>query len=148
MTNQENLKGSVIAGFINAAINAGIQYFTFKKLNEIPVSLDLISNKEVTVFGTTVTVALTLAVVLTLVAYFTLKVPKIPFYPKVLLILLKNVFFTFGVVTAFAVLWQYKFGTLYVSPISATIIVGIIGFVVAAIVNYLTVGEVMVDHNK
>jgi hypothetical protein len=137
--NQQLVKGSITNGVMNAVINGGIQYFSFRKLETIPISVDSITNNDLTVLGSAVNLALMLAMVLTLVAYFTIKKSERPPFKNFIWLILKHGFFTFGVATALAVLWQYNFGTIEVSPIAATVIVGIIAGVVAGVVNYLTV---------
>ncbi|MBQ0767652.1 MAG: hypothetical protein KBT58_00055 [Bizionia sp.] len=137
----ELLKGAVITGVINAIINGGIQYFFLKDHNSIPISVDSITNNDVTVLGTAVMLAITLAMILTLVAYFGIKEKKIPFFPTTLWLTIKHGFFTFGVLTSLAVLWQKYLGTVEVSLISALVIIGIIAGVVSGIVNYLTLKE-------
>ena len=69
----ELVKGAVITGVINAIINGGIQYFFLKDLEVIPISVDAITNDTPTVLGTAVSLAISLSVLLTVVAYFTIK---------------------------------------------------------------------------
>ncbi|WP_201540727.1 hypothetical protein [Psychrobacter sp. 1044] len=54
---------------------------------------------------------------------------------------IKHGFFTFGVLTSLAVLWQKYAGTVEVSLISALIIIGVIAGIVSGMVNYLTLRE-------
>ena len=135
----ELLKGAVITGVINAFINGAIQYFFLKGNDFIPISVDSITNNDKTVLGTAVTLAITLGMILTVVAYFNIKDIKVPFFPTVLWLTIKHGFFTFGVVTSLAVLWQRYAGTVEVSLISALIIIGVIAGVVSGVVNYLTI---------
>ena len=132
------LKGALISGVINGIINGGIQWFSFKKYDRIPVSVYSITNDTLTVLGNAVHLAITLAMILTFVAYFSIKKDKRPTWGKLIWLILKHGFFTFGVVTALSVLWQYYAGTVEVSPLAATVIVGLIAGVVAMAVNYLT----------
>ena len=138
---QALMKGAVITGVINAIINGGIQYFFLKDMNLIPISVDSITNNDATVLGTAVTLSITLAMILTLVAYFGIKEKKAPFFPTTLWLTIKHGFFTFGVLTSLAVLWQKYMGTVEVSLISALVIIGIIAGIVSGIVNYLTLKE-------
>ena len=140
----ELLKGAVITGVINAIINGGIQYFFLKGNDAIPVSVDSITNNDQTVLGTAVLLAITLSMILTLVAYFGIKGKKAPFFPTTVWLTIKHGFFTFGVLTSLAVLWQKYMGTVEVSLITALVIIGVIAGVVSAIVNYLTLKESMV----
>lgn len=135
------MKGAVLTGVINAIINGGIQYFFLKDLESIPISVDAITNNEQTVLGTAVMLAITLSMILTLVAYFGIKEQKAPFFPTAFWLTIKHGFFTFGVITSLAVVWQKYMGTIEVSLISALIIIGIIAGIVSGIVNYLTLKE-------
>lgn len=140
-TKSKLLKGAVLTGVINAVINGGIQYFFLKGHDSIPVSVDSISNNDETVLGTAVVLAITLSMILTLVAYFGIKEKKAPFWPTTFWLTIKHGFFTFGVVTSLAVLWQKYMGTVEVSLVSALIIIGIIAGIVSGFVNYLTLKE-------
>lgn len=135
------IKGAVITGVINAIINGGIQYFFLKNHDVIPISVDSITNSDVTVLGTAVMLAITLAMILTLVAYFGIKEKKTPFFPTTLWLTIKHGFFTFGVLTSLAVLLQKYVGTVEVSLISALVIIGFSAGLVSGIVNYLTLKE-------
>ncbi|TYB76057.1 hypothetical protein ES676_06290 [Bizionia saleffrena] len=138
------LKAALITGVINALINGGIQYFFLKDEEVILVSVDSITNNALTVLGTAVTLAITLSMILTVVAYFGIKGEKAPFFPTAFWLTIKHGFFTFGVVTSLSVLWQKYMGTVAVSLISALIIIGIIAGIVSAIVNYLTLKECVI----
>lgn len=135
------LKGAIITGIINAIINGGIQYFFLKGNEVIPISVDSITNNDQTVLGTAVMLAITLSIILTLVAYFGIKGAKASFFPTTLWLTIKHGFFTFGVLTSLAVLWQKYIGTVDVSLVSALIIIGIIAGIVSGMVNYLTLKE-------
>jgi hypothetical protein len=136
--NSKLVQGAAIGGIINGIINGGIQWFTFREYASIPVSVDAITNDEVTVLGSAVHLSLTLAMILTMVAFFSIKKERRPSTSKKLWMTLKHGFFTFGVITAISVLWQYYVGTLAVSALTATVIVGLVAGAVAAIINYLT----------
>lgn len=138
---QALLTGAIVTGFINAIINGGIQYFFLKDKNAIPISVDSITNNDATVLGTAVTLAITLSMILTLVAYLGVKEEKVPFFPTAFWLTIKHGFFTFGVVTSLSVLWQKYMGTVDVSLVSALIIIGVIAGIVSGIVNYLTLKE-------
>jgi len=140
----ELVKGAIITGVINAIINGGIQYFFLKDEAVIQMSVDSITNNELTVLGTAVTLAITLSMILTLVAYFSIKGEKAAFFPTAFWLTIKHGFFTFGVVTSLSVLWQKYMGTVQVSLVLALFIIGVIAGVVSAIVNYLTLKECVV----
>lgn len=138
------VKGAVITGVINAFINGGIQYFFLKDKDVIPISVDSITNNVETVLGTAVVLAITLSMILTLVAYFGIKGEKASFWPTTVWLTVKHGFFTFGVLTSLAVLWQKYMGTVEVSMVSALVIIGVIAGVVSGIINYLTLKESVV----
>ncbi len=147
--NQKLVKGAAITGVINAAINGGIQWFFLKGKTLIPISVDSITNNEETVLGTAVTLAITLSMILTVVAYFGIKEKKVSFFPKAFWLTVKHGFFTFGVITSLAVLWQKYMGTVEVSLTIALIIIGLIAGLVSGIVNYLTLKEsIILEENK
>lgn len=136
--NSKVLLGAFISGIINGIINGGIKWFSFRGYESIPITVDSITNDEVTVLGNAVHLALTLAMILTFVAFFSIKKDRRPGVPKKIWMILKHGFFTFGVVTALSVLWQYNVGTVEVGPVAATVIVGVVAGLVAGAVNYLT----------
>lgn len=140
--NQQKLvKGALITGVINALINGGIQYFFLKDFTIIPISVDSITNDTATVLGTAVTLAISLSVILTIVAYFSIKEKKVSFFPTAFWLTIKHGFFTFGVITSLSVLWQKKMGTIDVSLTAALLIIGLIAGLISAIINYLTLKE-------
>ncbi len=143
----EIIKGAFINGVVNAVINAGFQYFALKDKAPISLSVDSITNTEETVLGASVGLALSLAMILTVVAYFTIKEEKVPFFPTAFWLTIKHGFFTFGVITALAVLWQRYMGTVEVSLVTALIVIGVIGGAVAAIVNYLTIRACIIPNS-
>ena len=143
---QKLLKGALTTGIINAIINGGIQYFFLKDLAVIPISVDAITNNIPTVLGTAVSLAISLSVLLTVVAYFTIKEKKVPFFPKVFWLAIKHGFFTFGVITSLSVLWQKNMGTVNVSLLTALLIIGIIAGIISAIINYLTLKECTLEN--
>ncbi|USI88253.1 hypothetical protein LZ086_18765 (plasmid) [Acinetobacter johnsonii] len=135
------LKGAMLTGVINAFINGGIQYFFLKEYSSIAISVDSITNNEDTVLGTSVLLSITLAIILTMVAYFGIKEKKVDFFPTAFWLTIKHGFFTFGILTSIAVLWQKYVGTVEVSLVSALVIIGIIAGIVSGVVNYLTLRE-------
>ena len=139
------LKGAVITGIINGLINGVIQWFSFRDYQSIPVSVDSITNETLTVLGSGVHLAITLAMILTFVAYFSIEHKKRPSWGKLIWLIVKHGFFTFGVVTGLSVLWQYYVGTVEVSPLTAVFLVGLIAGVVAGVVNYLTISPYVED---
>ncbi len=144
----EITKGALINGVINAVINGGLQYFFLKDKAPIALSVDSITNTEETVLGATVGLALSLAMILTVVAYFTIKGEKVPFFPTAFWLTIKHGFFTFGIITALAVLWQRYMGTVEVSLVTALIVIGVIAGIVAGVVNYLTMKKCVLPEPK
>lgn len=139
--NNKLVKGALLTGVINAFINGGIQYFFLKDYASIAISVNSITNNEDTVLGTSVILSITLAIILTLVAYFGIKKRKVEFSPTAFWLTIKHGFFTFGILTSLAVIWQKYMGTVEVSLVSALIIIGIIAGIVSGLVNYLTLSE-------
>jgi hypothetical protein len=131
-------KGAVINGVANGIINGVIQWFSFRDFESVPISVDSITNQEFTVLGSAVHLAVTLSMVLTFIAYFSIKKSRRPKITKFVWLIIKHGFFTFGVATGLSVLWQYNFGTVEVGPLIGTILVAIIAGIVAGVVNYLT----------
>jgi len=137
------LKGAVISGVINAVINGAIQYFILKgHEGPIPVSVDAISTDAHTVLGSSVPLAVSLAMILTAVAHWTFKAPKKPFIPTTLWLVIKHGLFAFGAIVAAAVIWQRMVGTIEVGLGTAVIFLGIVAGVVAAVVNYMTISAI------
>ena len=135
---QKLIKGAITTAIINGFINGGVQYFLLKDHNSIAITVDSITNNEETVLGTAVVLAITLAMILTVIGYFSVKGEKVAFFPTAFWLTLKHGFFTFGVLTSLAVLWQKYMGTVEVPLLTALIIIGIISGIVSGIVNYLT----------
>ena len=149
MTKDKLIKGAVTNGVINGIINGGIQYFFLKDSVPIAISVDSITNTQHTVLGEAVFLAITLALITTIIGYFTIKEEKVPFFPTAFWLTIKHGFFTFGVVTSLAVLWQKYLGTVEVSLITALIIIGTIAGLVAGVVNYLTIkGSLNLNHGN
>ncbi|MEM8521361.1 hypothetical protein [Flavobacterium sp. PL12] len=74
-------------------------------------------------------------------AYFTIKEKKVKFFPTAFWLVIKNGFFTFGVITSLAVIWQKNMGTIEVSLVTALIIIGLIAGLISGVINYLTLKE-------
>lgn len=135
----EIAKGAVLSGIINAVINGAIQWWLLAGQGTLPLTVDGITNEEHTVFGAAVPLAVSLAMILTAVAYMTVKRPKPPFYPSFLWLTVKHGFFALGVIVTFAVLWQRIFGSILVPVAAAVVILGLVAGVVSAMVNYMTI---------
>jgi hypothetical protein len=144
-SNESIMKASLINSLINGGINAAISWFTFSKHNIIPITLDHISNHEVTVLGQGVLLALLLSLILTGVnfAVFSKELRKAndgqrfrhPFWPWGVQLAVRNSLTAFGVAMVVAVLWQRFIGTVLVPPAAATIIMF---FVAGGLVFYVS----------
>ncbi len=144
-TSKEHLlKGALMGGVINAIINGVINWFQVKDKTELYLTVDAITNTEHTVLGGAVILAASLAAILTIISYFTVKSPnKPPFYPRALLITLKNTFFAFGVMVTISILIQRIAGSIVVTPFTGVVIVGLVAGVVAGLVDYMTKKELL-----
>ena len=138
-------KGAVISGLINAVINGGIQWYLLKGHAPLPLTVDSIGNDEHTIFGAAVPLAVSLAMILTAVAYQTVKSAKPPFFPTFLWMTVKHGFFALGVIVTFAVLWQRIFGSVFVTLPMAVLILSLVAGVVAGVVNYMTIRAAVVE---
>lgn len=134
-------KGALVSGVINAVINGAIQWYLLSGDAPLPLTVDGISSDEHTVFGAAVPLAVSLAMILTAVAYTTIKPPKPRFYPAFLWMTIKHGFFALGVVITFAVLWQRVLGSILVPLAVAVVILAVLAGIVAAAVNYMTIRE-------
>jgi O-antigen/teichoic acid export membrane protein len=144
-TSKEHLmKGALMGGIINAIINGAINWFQVKGKTELYLTVDAITNTEHTVLGGAVILAASLAAILTIISYFTVKSPdKPPFFPKALLLTLKNTFFAFGVMVTISILIQRIAGSIAVTPLTGVVIVGLVAGVVAGVVDYMTKKELL-----
>lgn len=138
-THGKILQGAVVNGIINAVINGAIQIYFLWGSAAIPLSVNEIVNDRHTVLGSAVPLAVSLAMILTVVAYMTLKAPKRPFWPSVLWLTFKHGMFAFGLCVTGAVMWQNAFGTVSVSLTTAVLVLGIIAGLSAGAVNYMTI---------
>ena len=120
------VKKSMIGAVINGVVNAGIAARAFFKHDSVPITLDHISNREVTVFGEGVLLAFMLTLILTGVNYMTVAkdlrkrnegspFPH-PFWPWGAKLALRNGLTAFGAAMVVAVMWQRYMGTVIVSP--------------------------------
>lgn len=139
MTDHKVLKGAIIGGLINAIINGAIQLYLLKDHAPVPLSVDGITNDAHTVFGAAVPLAVSLAMILTVIGYLTLKEAKKPFWPDVLWLTVKHDLFAFGLIVFGAVVWQRVMGSVSVSLIMAAAILSVVAGLVAGMINYMTI---------
>lgn len=139
MTHSEIKKGTLISAAANAVINGVINWFQLDKASKHFLTVDSITTTEHTVFSGAVTLAVSLAFILSSIAYFTVKDPsKPPYFPKVFLLALKHSVYAFGLVALSGMLLQRYAGSIEVGPIAAATIAGLIAGIVAGIVDYET----------
>ena len=143
LTRSDILKGAVISGVINAVINGGIQFFVLRGSGPMPLTVDSIGTETHSVLGSSVPLAVSLAMILTAVAHATVKGPKKPFVPTTLWLVIKHGLFAFGTVLALAVVWQRVMGSIEVGLGTAVLLLGIVAGLVAGIVNYMTLSEIV-----
>lgn len=139
LTHEQIVKGAVIGGVINGIINGAVQYFMLSGETAIPLTVNSIINDEHTVLGAAVPLAVILAMILSVIAHLTLKVPKKPFMPQGLWLTIKHGLFIFGLIVSSAIVWQRIMGSMTVSFMSAVVILGVVAGIVAAVINYMTI---------
>lgn len=144
-SNTTVLRGAAITGLVNAIINGAVQYLLLRGHGPIPLSVDGITNSQQTVLGTAVPLAVSLAMILTAIGYFTLKAPKRAFFPGVLWLIIKHGLFAFGLVVAGAVVWQRAMGSVPVSLSTAVVVLALIAGFVSGIVNAMTLRGCLLD---
>ena len=146
---QVRLQDSLLPGAINAVINGAIAYFTFRTHDAVPLTLDLISSEQHTVWGQGVTLAFALGAILSIVTakVFAGHVAKTDEVlavrlrhpmPLLLRIAFGNAIALFGWFVALAVIWQRIFGTIEVSSTMAAILVGLLAGIITVIVELRT----------
>lgn len=77
MRKEKLIKGAITNGFIIGIINVGIQYFLLKDSATIAISVYSITNAADTVLGKAVFLAITLALITTVISY-----SKAAFFPN------------------------------------------------------------------
>ena len=139
LSDSKIFKGATISGISNGVINGAIQWFLLRANTSLPLSVDGITNDQQTVLGTAVPLAVSLAMILTVIAYLTLKAPKRSFLPSGLWLTIKHGIFVFGLIVAGAVVWQRTMGSVTVSLTTAVVVLAVVSGVVGAVVNYMTI---------
>lgn len=131
-------RAALMNGVINVVINAAIQAWLLRGQGPVPLSADAISSTSHTVLSGAVPLAVSLAMILTAIGWLTLKGPKRPFLPEILLLIAKHGVLAFGILVTAAVLWQRAVGTVSVPVWVVVIVLGLIAGLVAAVVQYYT----------
>jgi hypothetical protein len=139
MTKNDLIKDSGINFLINGVINGVINWFQMDRSVDQWLTVDQISTSQHTVFSGAVILAVSLAFISTSIAYFTTKnTTKPTYFPKVFVLAMKHSVYAFGLVTIIGLLLQRFIGSVSVTPIVAATTAGLIGGMVAGIVNYET----------
>lgn len=135
-------KGAITSGVINAIINGIINWFQVKNLDTVLVTDNLIDTDAHTLFSGAVPLAVSLAFILSSVAYATTKIPgKPPYWPNYFLKSLQYAFSAFGMVVTIGVLWQRYMGSIEISPVMSAVWAGIIAGIVSFVVNFMVVSD-------
>jgi len=149
----EIVKKSMVGAVINGIINAGIAAVAFFKHESVPITLDHISNREVTVFGEGVLLAFMLTLILTGVNYMTVakdlrkrnEEEPFPhqFWPWGAKLALRNGLTAFGAAMVVAVMWQRFIGTVMVPPFIATLMMFVIAFLFTVYASVATTNAML-----
>ncbi len=140
----EIIKGSLIQAAVNTVINAVINFFQVRGKDVHLVTSDSITSGSDTVIGHSVFLAVSLAVIFTLLGFKSLR-PLLPevSWSEVVRMAIKNGVFAFGLVVIAGVLWQRAFPDLTVSTIGAALIAGGIAGFASGVTNYSTVTRLL-----
>jgi hypothetical protein len=145
-----DIKASLLGGFFSGLVNTTTAWFGFRQLDAVPLTVDLISTGDKTVWGQGVSLAFTLGVVLTLLGSrsFARKIsataPALsarvnrPLWPYVAGVALTNALFLFGCFMVLAVMWQRLLGTITVGRGTAAVLVGLLAWVIATLTDLRT----------
>jgi hypothetical protein len=132
-------KGALFNGILNAIINGAIAWSAGQGMNSINLTVDAISTQEHTALSSAITTAVSLALILSIIGYFTIKLEhKPPFFPKALVLTLKNSLYTLGILVTLAIFIQRYFGSIPVNPGIAALITALVAGVTAGWVTYIT----------
>lgn len=143
------VQDSLIGGVINAVINGAISYNGFKAETTVPLSLDLISTQQHSVWGTGVSLAFALGIILSLITakMFVKHVAKSDDglaerlkkpWSFLIKVAVGNAAALFGWFVALAVLWQRMLGTIQVGPVLAAVLVALLALIITVIVEMRT----------
>lgn len=140
----EIVKSSLIQAATNTVINAVINYFIVRGKDVHPITADSITGGSHTVIGQSVFLAVSLAVIFTLLGFKSLR-PVLPevTWRQVVPMAVKNGIYAFGLVIIAGVLWQRVFPDLTVGTIGAALIAGGIAGFASGITNYSTITRLL-----
>ncbi|MCU8502646.1 permease [Vibrio vulnificus] len=149
------VKDSFIAGLINGAINGYIASHHFKRMSSVPMSMEMISNSQVTVWGQAISLTFGLGIILSLItSTLFLRQLKIShpqyrhelqrsFWKDLLPIALMQAGALFGWFVALAVIWTKYAGVVMVSPMAAVVLTGLFAFVITIVVEVRTKSSII-----
>ncbi len=140
ITHQQILKGAIISDLINAVTSGPIQLYLLRDHASVPLTVNGITNGTHTVFGSA-PLAVSLAMILTVIGYLTHKETKRPFWPDVSWLTVKHGMFALGGIITGVVIWQRVFGSISVSLLPAALILGVVAGLTATVVNDMTIKE-------
>ncbi|EOX1296198.1 permease [Vibrio cholerae] len=144
------LKDSLVGGMINGAINGYIASYHFKGMDSVPMSLNVITNSEVTVWGQAVSLTFGLGIILSLLTskLFLHQLNKSHpqhvqqlqsgFWSNLVPIAVGQAAALFGWFVALAVIWTKYVGEVSVSSSSAVLLVGLFAFIITIAVEVRT----------
>lgn len=144
------MKDSLVGGVINGAINGYIASYHFKGMDSVPMSLNVITNSEVTVWGQAVSLTFGLGIILSLITskLFLHQLNKSHpqhvqqlqsgFWSNLVPIAVGQAAALFGWFVALAVIWTKYVGEVSVSSSSAVLLVGLFAFIITIAVEVRT----------
>lgn len=144
------LQDSIAPAAINGVINGAIAWMSLRSHEQIPISLDLISTTEHSVWGQGVMLAFFLGLILSVVTAkvfakhlrthhpASARLADRPIFPDVARIALRNTLVLFGGFVLAAILWQRVVGTVFVSPLVATVLIGCLAALITILVERWT----------
>jgi hypothetical protein len=146
---------SIAPASINGVINGAIAWMSLRSHEQVPVSLDLISTTEHSVWGQGVMLAFFLGLILSVVTakifakHLRAHHPDIapladrPVFPDLARIALRNTMVLFGAFVVAAVLWQRLVGTVCVSPVLAALLVAGLAALITILIERWTKLELL-----
>ncbi|HFG1904647.1 TPA: permease [Vibrio cholerae] len=144
------VKDSLVGGVINGAINGYIASYHFKGMDSVPMSLNVITNSEVTVWGQAVSLTFGLGIILSLITsklFLHQRNKSHPqhvqqlqsgFWSNLVPIAVGQAAALFGWFVALAVIWTKYVGEVSVSSSSAVLLVGLFAFIITIVVEVRT----------
>jgi len=144
------VKDSLVGGVINGAINGYIASYHFKGMDSVPMSLNVITNSEVTVWGQAVSLTFGLGIILSLLTSKLFLHQLNKSHPQHVQQLQSSFWFNlvpiavgqaaalFGWFVALAVIWTKYVGEVSVSSSSAVLLVGLFAFIITIAVEVRT----------